>query len=233
MSDITRLVRADMTVDRDGRTVYGTVMPYNEVALVKDPGSPPYKERFLPGSLARTLQQRGTKVRLYGMHSRSMGGMPLGKPRDWEDGPDRLRGAFEVFDTQQGNDALTLADPQVGGLGGFSVGFGVVDGGTRQDGDVVSRVTASLGEVSLVDVPAYAGATIDGVRMVLDELSPDDIVAWLDSLTPATRAAFIEHARSLATEDAGTPDEAPPDTRDGLAQAQARARLRLLQLRAS
>jgi uncharacterized protein len=216
MSDITRMVRVgDLTVDRDKRTVYGTVMPYGEVALVKDPGAPPYKERFEPGSLARTLNQRGDKIRLYGMHSRATGGLPIGKPVEWDDTATALRGAFQVFDTTGGNDALELADPNVGGLAGFSIGFGVVEGGTKRIGDIVSRTEATLGEVSLVDIPAYAGATIDGIRMALDDYSPDDIEAWLASLTPATRAAFIEHARSLAPEDAPTPDEAPPAPRYG------------------
>lgn len=231
MSDLIRLARVgDMKIDRDKRTVHGTVMPYNEIALVQDPGSAPYKERFLPGSLTRTLDQRGMKIRLYGMHSRNKGGAPIGKPLDWQDGTDRLRGQFGLFDTSAGNDALILADPENGGFTGFSVGFSVRDGGTRMDGDIVSRTEAGLGEVSLVDIPAYAGATIDGLRMELDQLDDAEVGAWWELLPEATRAAFEAHVRSLDTEDTGTPDEAPPDTGHGELTI-AEARLRLLTLK--
>lgn len=229
MSDVTRLVRVgDMTIE--GRTVHGTVMPYNQTAWVKDPGTPAYQERFAPGSFKQSIGQRGDKVRLFGMHSRAMGGFPIGKPVDWEDTDDRLRGAFEVFDTSDGNDALTLA--REGGFTGFSVGFGVLDGGTRRDGDVVTRTQASLGEVSLVDIPAYPGATLDGVRMALDDLDGSDVAAFFHALTEPARAAFIEYARSLDTEDAASPDDASPDTRDGdEALLIAAARLRLITLK--
>lgn len=203
----------DIKVDRDGRTVHGTVMPYNETALVSD-GGKPYQERFSPGAFTRSLEQRGTKVRLYGMHSRASGGFPVGKPKDWDDGSDRLRAAFEVFDTQQGNDALTLADPEVGGFSGFSVGFGVVPGGSDRDGEVVVRNEASLGEVSLVDIPAYAGATIDGIRLALPDLELDDIDAWLPVL-PEPLRQLVERARSLDPQDVGLPPEAPPAPRYG------------------
>ena len=212
MSDVTRLIRVgDMTVDTDKRTVFGTLIPYNETAMVKDPGRPPYKERFAPGAFTDFLRHKSDAVRLYGMHSRNFGGKPVGKPVEWSDGPDKLCGGFELFDTTEGNDTLTLI--REGGYTGFSIGFGLTRDGTRQDGDIVTRTRATLGEVSVVDVPAYPSATIDGIRIAfdpaLDAIEPDNLAAWLELLPEATRVALLDHARSLPDEASGGPAPTP------------------------
>lgn len=207
-----RFVRGDFKVDRDKRTIFGTVMPYNETALVSDNGGRPYEERFAPSSLARSIDQRGAKLRLFGMHARTFGRFPVGKPHDFDDKPDGLHGAFRVFNTQDGDDTLELADPEVGGLTGFSVGFSPVR--SEQDGDVTVRVEASLSEVSVVDVPAYAGATIEGIRMMVEQFGDEDL-AWLNSLTPASRHAIIQRLASLDPQDGTTPDTAPLDPQHG------------------
>lgn len=229
MSDVTRLIRVgDMTADTDKRTVFGTVMPYNTVSMVRDAGGPAYKERFAPGSFARSIAQRGDKVRLYGMHNRAMGGFPIGEPVDWSDGPDKLTAAFRLYEgTTDADNALSLV--RQGGFNGFSVGFGPIDGGTRKDGDIVTRTEAALGEVSLVDIPAYPTALIDGVRM--SDLNADEIEAWLTTLPSEARAAVLEAARSLAPQDASTPDDAPQAPLDGTHPSFPAARLRLLTLK--
>ncbi len=229
-NDVVRLVRVgEMSVDTDKRTVFGTVMPYNEVSLVKDPGGPPYKERFLPGAFTRSIEQRGTQVRLYTMHNRSTGGSPVGEPAEWSDGSDALRASFSFYDTTGGRDALELV--RAGGFNGFSVGFGMREGGTRRDGDIVTRTEAGLGEVSLVDIPAYPSATIDGLRIAYEVMFTDDedLPAFLAALSDKSRSALLEHVRSLDPQD---PDPAPQDPLDGddkqLLIAAARVRLHAL-----
>jgi HK97 family phage prohead protease len=208
----TRLVRA-ADFEIEGRTVFGTVMPYNSPQMVKDPGAPPYKEAFAPGAFTRSIDQRGDKIRLYTMHGRQANRNPVGKPVEWDDNSDRLRGAFQVFSTTEGDDALTLI--REGGLTGFSVGFAALPGGTKQEADLTLRTEAGMGEVSAVDVPAYAGAAIDGIRYALDIEDPDELAAFVDSLDPLTRAALAQAFASLDPQDGTDPDTAPQAPLDG------------------
>lgn len=197
-----------------GRTLYGVVVPYGEVATVDD-GAGPYRERFAPGAFARSIEERGHKVTLRTQHNRSL--FPLGKATRFEESDEGLRGEFRVSDTQAGNDALTLVRDGV--VNKFSVGFrGITQ---KRDGDVVVRTEAALHEVSLVSDPAYSMADVAGIRAkdqildfasALDEwLSEVDLLEHLRALEPERLALLRSAVESLAPQGmTPTPDDASP-----------------------
>ncbi|WP_205877538.1 HK97 family phage prohead protease [Mycobacterium camsae] len=143
-----------------GRTVFGTVVPYGQVAEVSD-GGRSYRERFEFGAFSRSISERGGKVKLFTGHD--MRRLPVGRAVDLTEHRDGLHAAFEIAATRDGEDALELV--RSGTVDSFSVGFR----GVREhlDGDVVVRTEAALMEVSLVGLPAYAGASVGGVRSQL------------------------------------------------------------------
>jgi HK97 family phage prohead protease len=147
---------ADLTAGT-GRTVFGVVVPYGQVAEVSD-GGRPYRERFDFGAFSRSISERGSKVKLFTGHETRK--LPVGKAVELREASDGLHAAFELADTTDGRDALELV--RSGTVDSFSVGFrGIRD---RMDGDVVVRTEAALMEVSLVGLPTYSGAAIAGVR---------------------------------------------------------------------
>ena len=140
-----------------GRTVHGIGVPYGVVAEVSD-GGRPYRERFAPGAFARSIAERGSKVRLFDSHQTRR--LPIGRAVELREASDGLHVAFEIAATRDGDDALELV--RSGTVDAFSIGFR----GIREhaEGDVTVRDEAALMEVSLVGLPAYAGAAIAGVR---------------------------------------------------------------------
>lgn len=155
MSNI--LFRSAELTPGTGRTIHGVVVPYGQVAEVSD-GGRPYRERFEFGACDRSIRERGSKVRLFTGHETRK--LPIGKAVELREHHDGLHAAFEVAATRDGDDALELV--RSGTVDSFSIGFrGIRE---RRDGDVVVRTEIALMEVSLVGMPAYAGATVAGVR---------------------------------------------------------------------
>lgn len=147
-----------------GRTVYGLAVPYGVVADVSDPDGRTYRERFDPGAFGRSIRERGDKVRLFDSHNTRR--LPIGRAVELREQADGLHVAFEVAATRDGDDTLELV--RSGIVDAFSIGFrGIRD---RREGDVVVRTEAALMEVSLVGMPAYAGAAVAGVRSATDSL---------------------------------------------------------------
>ena len=143
-----------------GRTVHGVAVPYGQVAEVND-GGRPYRERFEFGAFGRSIAERGHKVRLLTQHDHRK--LPVGRALELREERDGLYASFEVARTSDGDDLLELV--RSGLVDSFSVGFSPVR--DRRDGDIVTRVEASLREVSAVSEPAYPGAAIAGVRSQL------------------------------------------------------------------
>ncbi len=153
----------------EGRTIFGRVVPYGEVATVSD-GGPPYRESFERGVFARSISERGNKVLLRVEHERRS--LPAGQAVEWEERSDGLHGAFLTADTTLGRDTLELV--RSGMLDSFSVGFRPIPGGSMQRNGVTVRTEAAIREVSIVDVPAYAGASVVGVRSAVPQLSIEE-----------------------------------------------------------
>ena len=148
------LVRADTA----GRTVFGYAVPFGQVATVND-GRAPYKESFQRGAFARTIEQRGGRIRLHRQHD-SGRNLPVGRAVELEERDAGLWAAFAVSRTSEGDDVLALVEDGV--VDSFSIGFRSIR--HRPEGDVTVRTEVALHEVSIVSEPAYAGAAIVGVR---------------------------------------------------------------------
>ena len=126
---------------------------------VSDNGRSAYNETFERGAFARTIAERGDRVKLLTLHqARSL---PLGRASLLREDGAGLYGEFRVSQTVAGDEALELV--RDGALDSFSVGFTPVKHATARNGDV-TRTEVALREVSLVTFPAYEGARILAVR---------------------------------------------------------------------
>lgn len=170
-----------------GRIVFGTVVPYEQVATVDD-GAGPYEEMFARGAFKRSIEQRLHKIKLLINHDRSK--LPVGRALTIED---RAKGPWAEFLVSR-NHLHLLDDVEDEILDSFSVRFRGIAG--KRDNGVVVRTEAAIEqEVSLVGFPAYVGASIGGSRSI-----PDDVRSYLD--------AYVTDLNALADPGTGTP--APP-----------------------
>jgi HK97 family phage prohead protease len=168
----TSLVRADP----QGRTIFGLAVPYGSPAEVND-GRGPYREQFAPGAFSRSIQERGSKVKLFTQHDTRK--FPIGRATELSERPDGLHVAFRIPNTRDGDEALELVSS--GTVDGFSIGFMPLRDRTEPDG-TVTRVEASLREISLVHSPAYGAALVAGVRSSRPPLSTRVAAARLELL---------------------------------------------------
>src|ERR1700756_2020932 len=118
-----------------GRTVHGVVVPFGVESEVRDAGyGHSYRERIEYGATARSIAERGHKLKLFTGHDRAR--LPIGKAVELTEKRDGLHAAFSIPDTSAGNDALELV--RSGVVDSFSIGFKPVR--HRQDGDVTVRL---------------------------------------------------------------------------------------------
>lgn len=165
---VCRSVLTDMGVRSgeggDGRTIFGLSVPFGVSIEMFDWWDGEYTEDFARGSFAKTITERGDKVKFLGQHdSRSQ--MPLGKATVLREDPAGLYSEFRVSKTQRGDELIELV--RDGAMDSLSIGFvPVSETQTKTDGKLhITRTEVSLREVSAVTFAAYDGtATIDGVR---------------------------------------------------------------------
>lgn len=189
-AEITREFTPDLEVRADGtgRTIAGIVVPFERVARVSD-GGPAYDEMFRRGAFAKTIRERGDKVKLLSQHQ--AGRNPLGRAVSLREDAAGLYGEFRVSRTQDGDEALELV--RDGALDSFSVGFAPVNHVTENR--VKVRTEVALREASLVTFPAYDDARIMGVRSALDALAgltPEERAELVAALTPELRSTTPE-----------------------------------------
>lgn len=146
----------------DGRTLLGTVVPYGQEIRVGG-----YRESFARGAFGGTDP---AAVPLLVAHRHA--GLPIGRATVLDDRAEALHGEFTVSETREGDEVLSLVADGV--PLGLSVGFAPAPGGDRWTADrsAVVRTRAVLAEVSVVGVPAYAGARVGGVRSADDRGRP-------------------------------------------------------------
>ncbi len=153
---------AELDTRVEGRTIHGLAVPFEQVSVIKeldDRGQlVEYQEKFTYGSFARSIGERGHKVKLLVGHDHRK--LAVGKAVELREEQDGLHAAFEVSDTGAGNDLLTLVRDGI--VDSFSIGFTPVR--ERWDGNLRIHLESGLREVSAVNWPAYAGAKIAGVR---------------------------------------------------------------------
>jgi HK97 family phage prohead protease len=146
----------------EGRTIHGLAVPYEQITGIaeRDEGGRlvEYREKFAQGSFARSITERGHKVKLLVGHDQRK--LAVGRAVELREERDGLHAAFQVSDTSAGNDLLTLVRDGI--VDSFSIGFTAIR--DRWEGDLRIHQEAGLREVSAVNWPAYPGAAIAGVR---------------------------------------------------------------------
>jgi uncharacterized protein len=150
-------------VDPEQRTVVGICAPYDEVTyLTWDPSG----ERIRRGAFKRSLAHRKGAIPLLRNHDSEI---KLGQSRKFTETDEGLVGEFRVNDGARGDDLLE--ELRNGYLDAMSVGFQTVQE-QRGEANVREIVEARLVEVSMVALPAYAGAAMLAVRNAqnLDDL---------------------------------------------------------------
>jgi HK97 family phage prohead protease len=168
---ISRAFTGDLEIraDATGRTVHGIVVPFDRVARVSD-GGPFYDEAFQRGAFAKTISERGDRVKLLGHHDRRSN--PLGKATMLREDAAGLYGEFLISRTTAGDEVLELV--RDGALDAFSAGFSAIKHVMRDR--VMWRTEVGLREASLVTFGAYPDALVGGVRS-LSDLSEEDVAA--------------------------------------------------------
>ena len=159
MSEITTATFAALELrvpDDEERIVEGIVVPYGETTfLTPDPAG----ERFLPGSLDRTLAERGGRVKLFRAHDHDRA---IGRAVAWR--ADDERGAwarFKIAATKAGDDVLGEVREQM--LDAFSIGFRTIR--SRRGSDGAREIQeAALHETSIAPIGAYEGAQVLAYR---------------------------------------------------------------------
>lgn len=162
------LYRAAQLDTVEGRTVYGVAVPYDDRALIREwdhdaRREVKYHEMFQQGSFARSISERGHKVRLMVQHDHRR--LPVGRASELREEPDGLHASFEVARTSDGDDVLELV--REGVVDSFSIGFTPVRERWESKGNLRVHLEAALREVSVVTTPAYENAVIGGVRSQL------------------------------------------------------------------
>lgn len=139
------------------REIIGLAVPYGEMA---DLGGG-VKERFEPGAIESVED-----VKLFYGHED-----PIGKVLEGKDTEAGFEIRARVSETPKGDEVLTLMRDGV--LNKFSVGFFPVE--SERDGSVIIRKKVDLREVSVVAIPAFAGANITEVREEQAQSEPVEV----------------------------------------------------------
>jgi HK97 family phage prohead protease/HK97 family phage major capsid protein len=145
----------EVRLDAETREVSGIAVPYGQIA---DIGS--YQEKFAPGAI-RSVED----VKLFWQHSE-----PIGKIIEGRDTEAGFEIRAMISDTPRGQEAYTLLKDGV--INKFSVGFMPLE--QTRDGSLVTRTLVDLKEVSLVNFPAFSGASVSEVR---EESTVAEVVA--------------------------------------------------------
>jgi HK97 family phage prohead protease len=155
-----RSFHADLEVRGDGRTVVGLAVPFGTATRIG--GDFGFTETFRRGAFARTIAERGDKVKFLAMHDYEA--LPIGRATVLREDTAGLYGEFRVSKTTAGDEVLELV--RDGSLDGLSIGFHAIPAGDRWSSDrqSVERTEVKLYEVSAVAFPAYETALIGGVR---------------------------------------------------------------------
>jgi HK97 family phage prohead protease len=138
--------------DADARIIAGPVVPYRSETRVGG-----YVESFEPGAFG-TVEPDAVPLLVSHRHA----ALPIGRTQSLTDESAALVGEFTLSDTRDADEVLTLARDGV--PLGLSVGFVPVEDRWNKQRTKVVRIRATLGEISVVGLPAYRDAKVTTVR---------------------------------------------------------------------
>jgi HK97 family phage prohead protease len=188
--------------------VHGIAVPFDTPTEIREFWDT-YTEVFDRGAFAKTIAERGDKVKFLYQHDSAQ---PIGRATTLREDSNGLYAEFQVSATALGNDVLELV--RDGTLDGLSIGFVPVRDVVTDGGAMVHRSEVKLREVSSVTFPAYEDALITGVR----NASRDDIKRaqdfaeeWRAGSTLSTaNMATLKHVLSLVASADRAVDEVQP-----------------------
>jgi uncharacterized protein len=162
--------------DIDERIVEGIVVPWNETSFMTPD---PKGERFLPGSMTRTVREKGARTKLFRNHDHTRA---LGTSIRWDARDDRgLFGQFRIGQVPGGDELLD--EVREGLLDAFSIGFQPIRVQRAADG-AREVLEARLAEASLCPIGAYDGAQVLAVRAPAAFQVPEMPAVNLDPIPP-------------------------------------------------
>lgn len=166
----------------DGRTVIGLAVPFGEQAI-----GPKGPEVVIPGAFRRTLdhwRKSGRTMKALRNHDPAH---PVAQVTSIAEDPTGLKVELRMADTQLGDE--TLREVRANMLDSFSIGF--TANRERQRNGIRELLEVTLHEVSLVSLPAYAGARVAEVRT-----QPDiDYSRYRIPELPVSLLADVTHLR--------------------------------------
>lgn len=193
------IVRAG--ADGEERIIEGVVIPYGQVATVRDsPSGPRYRETIMRGAAGAIVPEN---VQLEFLprppqgHNTHDGAVLVGAGTAADDSDERLHMSFHVSQTRDGDEALALTRDRV--LRRMSATFRPLEERTRADG-VVERTRIELRRVAVVGSAAYDAAEITAVRAGTEE----------SAVAETTPAASTADTTEETTEDAQAETPTPP-----------------------
>ena len=148
----------------ESRVISGVAVPYSETAQVSD-GT---LVRFAPGS----LPVEGKAPKLFMYHDSSMA---VGIVTDRVESDAGMLFSAKVSRTAMGDDAMTLALDGV--LDSVSVGVNPVEYTFDEATKVMTITKGDWLELSLVPIPAFAGATISSVTASIHQEDEESVIA--------------------------------------------------------
>jgi len=180
-------VTLDAAKTKASRTITGIAVPYNVTATVTDGTKVMFKQGSLP------VDGRAPKLFMY--HDASQ---PVGLVTERVDTADGMLFSAKVSKTAAGNDALELAKDGV--IDSVSVGVNPTEYDMADDGTMIVTAGEWI-ELSLVPVPAFAGATITDVAasaVTLPGTNPSASSTQELSVVEAEKSVEIEAATPTA-----------------------------------
>jgi HK97 family phage prohead protease len=160
--------------DQPSRTISGIAVPYGEIATVLDGTQVMFEQGALPVD--------GKAPKLFMYHDSTQ---PVGLVTARQDTDAGMLFQAKISTTVAGDEALTLALDGV--LDAVSVGVNPTDYRFNDDGVMVVKAAEWI-ELSLVPVPAFAGATITDVAAAaspdVTETTPTNVEETVVELTP-------------------------------------------------
>jgi len=171
----------------DGRIIEGRCVPYGVAAMVRDPGTDPYREVFLPGAF-RGATKAPDRIHFKFNHGSGLGDW-IGRGLDFVESDDGLDGSFRVVPGAIGDHALAVVDDGI--MSGLSVGFEPLGRDRLDASGAVVRSRCRLVEVSLCPEPAFVGAAVTGRRSRPDGVEAPP-AAWDEAPEVAANRAAID-----------------------------------------
>lgn len=195
-----RFTAPDVQIDAaasDGtpsRQISGVAVPYGQAAVANGPDGPA-KIMFEPGA----LPVEGKAPKLFMYHDSTQ---PVGLVTERVETPEGMMFSAKISRTAAGDEALTLALDGV--LDSVSVGVNPTSYSWSSDGSTMIIKAADWLELSMVPIPAFAGATITDIAASEAAETPDE--------SPSEQDEIVEESSEMSeatVEAAAAPEPVP------------------------